>query len=89
MRSRGSPPGFRPRVRPPARSRNLPDALPCPHSKTLSLASTSTDLSKKDPILQERLINWGYAVCDVAMRRYVDPSLKAPAAFPYPESAVG
>ena len=33
---------------------------------------------------QERLINWGYAVCDAAVRKYVDPSQPAPAAFPYP-----
>ncbi len=34
-------------------------------------------------------INWGYAVCDAAMRRHVDNGLPAPAAFPYPASGVG
>jgi NTE family protein len=33
--------------------------------------------------VQERLINWGYAVCDAAMRRHVDASLSAPDNFPY------
>ncbi len=34
--------------------------------------------------IQERLINWGYAICDAAMRRWVDASLPPPTAFPYP-----
>jgi NTE family protein len=36
------------------------------------------------PKLQEQLINWGYAICDAAMRRHVDPALQAPTQFPYP-----
>jgi NTE family protein len=39
--------------------------------------------------LQERLINWGYAVCDAALRRHVDPALPLPRGFPYPEAGVG
>jgi NTE family protein len=41
-----------------------------------------------DGVLQERLINWGYAVCDAAMRRHVVPHAVAPAGFPYPASGV-
>ncbi len=67
----------------------LPDALPCPADKTLALARTATRLKKMDGALQERLINWGYAVCDAALRRHVDPSLKPPAGFPYPDAGVG
>ena len=37
-----------------------------------------------DDALQERLINWGYAVCDVALRKWVDPDAPAPGAFPFP-----
>ena len=37
--------------------------------------------------LQERLINWGYAVCDAAMRRHVDPAL--PRAGRVPLSRLG
>ena len=33
---------------------------------------------------QERLINWGYAICDAAMRRWVDRRLPPPKGFPYP-----
>ena len=36
---------------------------------------------------QERLINWGYAACDVGMRRWVEPGATAPAAFPTPRRA--
>jgi NTE family protein len=42
-----------------------------------------------DDVLQERLINWGYAICDVAIRRWVDPSAAPPGGFPYPPAAVG
>lgn len=61
----------------------LADALPCPFARTLELANTPTRLKRMDAELQERLINWGYAVCDAAMRRHVDPDLAQPAGFPY------
>ncbi len=67
----------------------LQDALPCPPDQTLVLARTATRLKKMDSVLQERLINWGYAVCDAALRTHVDTSLAAPAGFPYPDSGVG
>jgi NTE family protein len=67
----------------------LPDALPCPADQTRVLASTPTRLKEMDRTLQERLINWGYAVCDAGMRRHVDPALPPPAGFPYPASGVG
>ena len=49
----------------------------------VELASTPTRLKRMDAELQERLINWGYAVCDAAMRRHVNPDLAQPAGFPY------
>jgi NTE family protein len=64
-------------------------ALPCPHDQTLALAATPTRLARLDAVHQERLINWGYAVCDAAMRKHVDVALPAPAGFPYPQSGVG
>jgi NTE family protein len=39
-------------------------------------------------MVQERLINWGYAVCDAALRQHVDPGLSRPTGFPYPASGV-
>jgi hypothetical protein len=67
----------------------LADALPCPLEKTLALAQTKTRLKRLDAVVQERLINWGYAVCDAAMWRRVEPGLSAPVGFPYPNAGVG
>jgi NTE family protein len=65
----------------------LPDALPCPHERTLQLAEVPTRLDRLPSPLQEQLINWGYAVCDAALRRDVVLDL-GPGVFPYPGSAV-
>jgi NTE family protein len=67
----------------------LADALPCPLEHTLVLAQTKTRLQRLEAVGQERLINWGYAVCDAAMRRWVEKEAAAPRAFPYPSAAVG
>jgi NTE family protein len=63
-------------------------ALPCPHERTLRLAEVPTRLERLEPETQERLINWGYAVCDLALRSHHDTMLPAPAEFPYPRSAL-
>jgi NTE family protein len=76
-------------IRTDIRDYGLADPLPCPHQQTLELARTPTRLKKTAPLLQERLINWGYAVCDAAMRTHVDPSLPAPAGFPSGSAGVG
>ena len=62
----------------------LADALPCPFDRTTELAHVKTRLKALGAELQERLINWGYAVCDAAMRTRVVPGAPKPAAFPYP-----
>ena len=67
----------------------LSDALPCPYEKTIRLANTPTRLKRLDNSLQERLINWGYAVSDAAMRRHVDNTIPAPDGFPFPEEGIG
>jgi len=66
----------------------LADPLDCPHDRTMALAETPTRLKRLDDQLQERLINWGYAVCDAALRRHVDLRLGRPADFPYPQQGV-
>lgn len=66
----------------------LPTALDCPFERTLELANTPTRLQRMEDELQERLINWGYAVCDAALRRHVDPGVAPPARFPYPGRGV-
>jgi NTE family protein len=66
----------------------LADALACPFDRTLTLAETPTRLQRMDDNLQERIINWGYAVCDAALRKHVDPTLAKPKGFPYPSAGV-
>ena len=63
--------------------------LPCPFDRTQILAATKTRLERMDDALQERLINWGYAVCDAAIRTHVDRDKPAPAGFPYPDRGIG
>jgi hypothetical protein len=38
--------------------------------------------------LQERLVNWGYAFSDAALRTHVDDEIAVPTQFPYPERRV-
>lgn len=61
-----------------------PNALPCPPERVAELSRIPTRLAKMPDETQERLINWGYAITDAAMRRWVDPARPAPSAFPYP-----
>lgn len=63
-------------------------ALPCPFERTQQLAAVPTRLGEVDEVLQERLINWGYALTDAGLRKWVDPGVAAAAGFPYPASAV-
>ena len=52
-------------------------------------ASRTADAPKRlDERTQERLINWGYAVCDAALRKHLDARLGPPPVFPYPRSGV-
>lgn len=66
----------------------LPDSLECAYEKTQHLAEIPTRLKRLDAQLQERLINWGYAVCDAAIRKHMDSSAPPPTGFPYPTSGV-
>ncbi len=60
----------------------------CPADRTTELANVATRLARLEPDVQERLINWGYAVSDAALRRYVDPQLARPPSLPYPAAGV-
>lgn len=66
----------------------IPDALPAPSSLTTQLAEIRTRLCALPPATQERLINWGYAVCDAGLRRWFDNTLAPPAGFPYPQTGL-
>ena len=48
-----------------------------------------TRLARVDGEVQDRVINWGYAACDAALRAHIDPALPAPGGFPYPAAGVG
>jgi NTE family protein len=66
------------------------DCLACPHEKTMTLASIATRLGAMDERLQRRLINWGYAVTDAALRcRLQQPRIATAKGFPYQREAVG
>jgi NTE family protein len=60
--------------------------LPFPPREAAVLAALPTRLASIPSEVQERLINWGYAICDTAMRRHVVPSAPPPA-FPYPSAS--
>lgn len=62
---------------------HLADALDAPHQQTLALAGIATRLAKMDKKTQARLVNWGYAVCDAALRKHVDSGLEPKPMFPY------
>ena len=66
----------------------LPGALPAPFERTLALAEIPTRLDGLPDELQERLINWGYAVGDAGLRKHLDEAAALPAGFPYPDAGV-
>ena len=66
----------------------LPNAMNCPFDRTMVLANVATRLKALDAKLQDRIINWGYAVCDAALRKHVDSSLPPPVNFPYPAAGI-
>ena len=62
----------------------LPVSLPAPVERTSELAKISTRLKSLSAEHQERLINWGYAICDTAIRRHFPLSNASAPQFPYP-----
>lgn len=62
--------------------------LPCPAERTAALAAIPTRLARMELRQQQRLINWGYAICDAAVRAYYVKNAPAPADFPYPAIGV-
>lgn len=53
-------------------------------ARSQELAAIPTRLARMDEALQEALINWGYLICDAAMRSHVDSAVTQPAGLPYP-----
>ncbi len=61
-----------------------PGALPCPLPATRLLADLPTRLARLPTETRMKLINWGYASADAAIRSYVEPSFPEPSGMPYP-----
>jgi len=59
-------------IRTDIKNYSLPDALPCPFEKTIQIAEIPTRLKRLEPEQEKDLINWGYAVCDAAMRAHMN-----------------
>ncbi|WP_339727974.1 patatin-like phospholipase family protein [uncultured Gimesia sp.] len=69
----------------------LEDAMAAPHKDTLRLADTPTRLKRLPNLRQQQLINWGYAVCDAAMRKHADIDItnSSPSAtFPFKSAGI-
>lgn len=66
----------------------LPTSLPAPFERTQELAQIPTRLDAVPSTLQERLINWGYAISDAAIRRYWRGQLSPPRGLPYVKCGV-
>lgn len=66
----------------------VPSPLPCPIQQTEELAKISTRLGRLPDELQMRLINWGYAACDISVRKFLLTAASPPLAFPYPKVGV-
>jgi len=62
--------------------------LPCPYARTQELAHVATRLKRLPISTSERLVNWGYAVCDAALRAHVDTTIPPAQGFPFPEREV-
>jgi NTE family protein len=61
----------------------LRETLPCPFAKTTRLAHVPTRLAALAPTNERRLVNWGFAVADAALRAHYDRSIPAAREFPY------
>ncbi|HTN42694.1 MAG TPA: patatin-like phospholipase family protein [Nitrospiria bacterium] len=68
---------------------NLPGGLLIPAEVIKELAKTRTRLNSFSEEEQCRLINWGYAVCDIRMRRYLVKESAPLPKWPYPNFALG
>jgi NTE family protein len=69
----------------------LQDAMACKNEIVKPLARIRTRLNPFSDTEQEQLINWGYALCDAAVRKHAPEIAKtpAPAAWPCPGHPLG
>jgi NTE family protein len=68
------------------------DPLGCLRRDPAPLAAIATRLEKMPRDVQNRLMNWGYAICDAGLRAHIKPELQQqlgieitpPTGFPFP-----
>lgn len=67
-------------------TRDYSAAIPlnCPDDEVTELAATPTRLKRLEPAYQERLINWGYAICAAATQSHFPGPVLSTVQFPYP-----
>jgi NTE family protein len=63
--------------------------IPCDPAKTNGLKDIRTRLDAFDETEQETLINWGYALCDAAMRSFIETGASPPTKWPCPAHPLG
>jgi NTE family protein len=66
---------------------SLADRLPADPAVTTQLAAVPTRLDAMDEALQQRLINWGYVICDAGLRAHILDG-EAPGHLPYADSPI-
>jgi NTE family protein len=64
-------------------SYQVSDALPVSATRAQELSQVPTRFAELKPDMQERLINWGYAICDAAVRKHMSAVTPSAGAFPY------
>jgi NTE family protein len=62
----------------------VPEPLEAAPDVTARLAAIPTRLDRMDEDLQQRLINWGYVICDAGLRAHVDKGLPR-GTLPFPD----
>jgi NTE family protein len=65
------------------------DQLRCDPARTDGLKDVRTRLNAFDLAEQETLINWGYALCDAAMRSFIEGAAGPPPKWPCPAHPLG
>jgi NTE family protein len=76
-------------IRSHVRDYELDDPLLDPTDAQINaLARLPTRLAKIAPASQDHLINWGYLICDTALRRWIDLAA-GPGTLPYPDAGLG
>jgi NTE family protein len=63
--------------------------IPCDSAKTGGLKNIRTRLDAFNRTEQESLINWGYALCDAAMRSFIETAAQPATNWPCPAHPLG